>query len=600
MSASSFCRVVLGIVFGAGVAACGGSDPGPGNVDGGAIDAPAVPDAALGTPDAAPDMAGPLYAPDHIVEVQIDMAAADWTTMRNQTRQFPQLLEGNCLAQPFPSPFTKFPAAITIDGTHFDMVAVHKKGFLGSLSTEKPSIKVDFNDFIAGQKYLGLGKITLNNAHQDPSYIRQCLTYPVFAAAGLKAPRCNFAHVRVNGEDLGLYVNVETYGDTWLSHNYADGSGNLYEGTLSDFRTDFVNTFDPKTNGSTADRSDLQPIVSILETASDAQLVAQLSSLVDMDEFFTYWATEIITGHWDGYANNLNNFYIYHDPTSGKIEFLPYGADATFSPNHPFGPGGNGTQTPPNAVAAKGLLARRLYLNAATRGLYLSKLHTLLDSAWNETTLLQEIDRMALLVTPLADAGDGVWPAAVQEVRNFVTNRRSVLDAELGAGTPNWTYPLGGSPCLTQIGTVSGTFTASWGTINSPNPFMQGGGTIDLVESGSTIGLNPIGAEAGPDPNPTPGAPEGPHPVVQLIGQRADGKIMVVAFSVYPSLYVAGTTVDLNLFSAYGVVYRFDPATMSATQDGVVIGTIHFNQAGSSSGAAVSGTFTGDVDMWNP
>jgi spore coat protein CotH len=147
-----------------------------------------------------------------------------------------------------------------------------QEGLLGSLSTSKPSIKVDFGHYIAGQSYLGMNKITLNNSVQDPSYLRQCLTYPVFAAAGIAAPRCNFAHVRVNSEDLGLYVNVETFDDgNFLDHHFANGDGNLYEGTLSDFRGDYVNTFDPKTNSSTADRSDLQPIAQALANAKDTR-----------------------------------------------------------------------------------------------------------------------------------------------------------------------------------------------------------------------------------------------------------------------------------------------------------------------------------------
>jgi hypothetical protein len=252
--------------------------------------------------------------------------------------------------------------------------------------------------------------------------------------------------------------------------------------------------------------------------------------------------------------------------------FLPYSADATMTPNHPFGPQGSTLQIPPNAVAAKGTLARRLYLDAATRGLYLSRLTSLLDTAWDETALNHEIDRMTLLLAPLADKGDGV-AAAVDQVRSFVMTRRQVIDDELGLGTPNWQYPPPGDPCLMTIGTASGTFDTTWGTINSPTPFMTGSGTIMLVESGSTIALSQIGAEAGPDPNPTPGAPEGPHPVVQMIGQRTDGRFNVVAFSMYPALFLPASTVKLDLFSAYGAVYTFDPSTMGATQDGFVIGS---------------------------
>ncbi|MEZ4463884.1 MAG: hypothetical protein R3F43_05020 [bacterium] len=34
---------------------------------------------------------------------------------------------------------------------------------------------------------------------------------------------------------------------------------------------------------------------------------------------------EAITGHWDGYAGNANNYYFYDDPTSGLVELHALG-----------------------------------------------------------------------------------------------------------------------------------------------------------------------------------------------------------------------------------------------------------------------------------
>ena len=146
-------------------------------------------------PDAYVDLSGPVFEPDHIVDVAITMAPADWDALRMQTRTIASIIEGDCLAQPAPSPFTTFHAAITIDGTTFPDVGIKKKGFLGSLDPTKPSLKVKLDEYVAGPEYLGLEKLTLNNSHQDPSFVRQCVAYQVFAAAGIVVPRCNFAHV---------------------------------------------------------------------------------------------------------------------------------------------------------------------------------------------------------------------------------------------------------------------------------------------------------------------------------------------------------------------------------------------------------------------
>src|SRR5690606_12426430 len=98
---------------------------------------------------------------------------------------------------------TYFPARVTIDGAVIDNVGVRKKGFLGSLLMGRPSLKLRLDELVPGQRHAGLDRLTLNNNRQDGSRIRQCLAYARFRAAGVPAPRCNFARVTVNGESLG-------------------------------------------------------------------------------------------------------------------------------------------------------------------------------------------------------------------------------------------------------------------------------------------------------------------------------------------------------------------------------------------------------------
>ncbi len=131
-------------------AACSGDD------DGGAGgDADAGPDA-----DGGPGEDDALFAPDHLLEVEIVMADADWDELRAQTRTFFDIFGGDCLADPFESPFTYFRADITVDGDEYPQVGLRKKGFLGSLSEEKPSLKVKLDEYVPGQEIRGKDKLT--------------------------------------------------------------------------------------------------------------------------------------------------------------------------------------------------------------------------------------------------------------------------------------------------------------------------------------------------------------------------------------------------------------------------------------------------------
>ena len=80
------------------LAACGGDDDGgAGGPDGG-------PDQ-----DAGPDLTDELFDPERLLEVEIELAEADWAELRGQTRSILDVLGGgDCLAQPFESQSSGF------------------------------------------------------------------------------------------------------------------------------------------------------------------------------------------------------------------------------------------------------------------------------------------------------------------------------------------------------------------------------------------------------------------------------------------------------------------------------------------------------------
>lgn len=560
------------------LAACGGGSSAPPGVDA-SVDATAAPDAYV-------DPSAPFFEPDHIVEVSITMAPADWNAMRVQTRTIGSVIEGHCLAQPALDPFTDFQAQVTIDGTTLPQVGIHKKGFFGSLDSTKPSLKLTLDQVVANQEYLGLKKITLNNSHQDPAYVRQCLAYETFAAAGIVVPRCNFAHVHVNGTDMGVYVNVETIDKRLIKKRYTDATGTLYEGTLSDFRTNWIGTFDPKAgSGSSAD---LQPLADVLETASDTTLPAALAPYLDLDRFMTFWAMEVITNHWDGYDNDHNNFFVYKDPSTGKLDFIPWGPDATFQPGVTFG--AIGSTNGPVAVTANGILPNRLFAIPAQRQQFLDKERSLLAGVFDETYALARIDHMEGLIAPIADPVQGTaWHTDLAAVRQFINGRRTQLTTALDAG-PTWTDPLPGYPCLDVKAHVTGTFSTTYGTLGAQNPFTTGSGTMTLTINGVATALTPVGATAGTD------AQSG-NATIQVFGVRAtDNHIIAISMAMPPSRF-APRTADLGFFDASGAVFDFDPATNTGTTIGFMLGSLPLTKASPTSSAQVAGSFDSNADL---
>ncbi len=81
-----------------------------------------------GAPDE--DLSDLLFDPATIVEVEIEMAPADWDLVRNEVRDISGLFESPCLQEPFYSNYTFKPAAVTVNRERFEQAGVRKKGFL--------------------------------------------------------------------------------------------------------------------------------------------------------------------------------------------------------------------------------------------------------------------------------------------------------------------------------------------------------------------------------------------------------------------------------------------------------------------------------------
>lgn len=392
-----------------------------------------------GTPDTG---SAAFFDPDRVIEIAITMAPADWERLRRQATDEEEVLGGDCLAQPFPDVYTWFRGSVTVDGETMDDVGIRKKGFLGSLDDVRPSLKIKLDEYAPGQELFGLTRLTLNNAIQDDSFLHQCISYDLFAAAGVPAPRCGFVRVAVNGDDLGLYVNVESIDKRFLRGHFDSDEGNLYEGTFSDFRPRWMGTFEKKTNEEDTDRSDLDAIRTAAE-APDASLEDALAGVIDLDRFLSMWAVEVLLYHWDGYAGSANNFWLYRDPSSGLFTFIPWGTDSTFEND------GLGADSP-MSVYAGGILARRLFLGP-TRHLYIDRLDQLLATIWDEQAILGEMDRMQALIAPVLEvAGMPVRRAAesADDARRMVRRRRAAILDERADMPADWTPAPLHSPCI--------------------------------------------------------------------------------------------------------------------------------------------------------
>ncbi|HEY5958482.1 MAG TPA: CotH kinase family protein, partial [Polyangiaceae bacterium] len=540
----------------------------------------------LGGAPSVNDPEARYFAADHVVEVSIQLSTEDWDGLRKERRSLNDIILGtDCQSQPFASPFTWKHADVTIDGTTLKDVGVRKKGFLGSLDEARPSLKIATDQF-TDQDLHGVSDFTLNNLRQDPTVVSECLGFQFFARAGLIASRCNFAHVLVNGSDLGVFAHVEPIKKPFLRRHFSSDAGDLYEGTLSDFRDGWLGTFDPKTSNTDATKAVLVPIITAAH-ASEGELIEQLHHVIDVERFATFWATETAIAHVDGYSRNTNNFYVYRDPGTGLASLIPWGADTLFG-----NADSSAKSSDPIGKYTQGALANALYSSAEGRKFLLLALSVVLEQYWKEDELLAEAQRMAALVRPLLTPAQlsGV-DAAQTNLYAFIGERRAALTAAI-ANPPARAVTLRAPACLKSIGTVKGSFATTWGTVGSANPFASGKGTLDVTFNGTLWQNLPgyVGAVAGLNPDSTADQDS----QVAVAALRTDGMVSIMAFGFDSAKAVPGS-LTLDLVTTPGILLQMDPKNTTASSVvGVVLGgTLEFEQVGVTDGAKVQGNFSG-------
>lgn len=526
------------------------------------------------TPDAGsdldPDPEFDLYPQSELLQIDITLDEDEWAALKQQGRSINDVFSG-CTTEAFA--YTKYKASVRVGKHSFDNVSVRKKGYLGSISTYRPSLRIDLDEFVHDQSLGGSKAITLNNSNSDRSYAAQCLSYAQFAAAGIPAPRCGFAEVHVNGESLGVYVSVEPVKKPFLRDHFGNDEGDLYEGGGgSDFRADLLKNLEKKTNEDEPAAPELQALADALLLPDD-QLLPALEPLLDVDEFLRFWAVETLVAHWDGYSGDLNNFFVYIDPAKGRrLRFIPWGTDNAYEDRHPFLPVGEW----PRSAYAWSRLPRRLYALEETRTRYRAILREELSEHWDEAALNAKIDAMAGV------AKESVDLAAVETLHKFIDGRRTALMAELDTSAKPWSIderlPAQCRPDAQSSLSVS--FNTTWGDLASTTAFVN---TASGKVQGTELKPMYVIAAAGSSVDPA-----APGKALRITVGNPDGSFTLFQFQLGVPTLTPGE-LKLHGFEVFGYVLT------GATKDGMVkIQTVGFIGKGSITFDAI-GTNMGDV-----
>jgi hypothetical protein len=207
----------------------------------------------------------------------------------------------------------------------------------------KKSFKISFNTYQPGRKWHDLKKMNLNGEHNDPTICRSKLSWDLLRSVNVPAPRSNHVRIYINGNYYGLYINVEHINADFVKSRYGNRDGNLYKclypadlkflGTNPDlYKTEYWGrrAYELKTNEELDDYTGLANFIEILNNSGDPEFKCRLYEVFNVYDYLKVMAVDVLIGNWDGYIYNKNNYYLYHNSSSGKFEYIPYDLDNTW------------------------------------------------------------------------------------------------------------------------------------------------------------------------------------------------------------------------------------------------------------------------------
>ncbi|NPV41075.1 MAG: CotH kinase family protein [Anaerolineae bacterium] len=329
-------------------------------------------------------------------------------------------------------------AAVTFNGESWEHVGFRLKGNSSLRSTwgsgsYKLPFRLDFDQFeddfpaTFDQRFYGFKKLTFSSNFSDSSYLRETVAADIFRAAGVPSAQTGFYAVYVDyGEGplyFGLYTAVEAVDDTLIQTQFERNDGNIYKpsGSAATFKAGTFNEqqYGKENNEDEADYSDVQALLDTLNSdlrlTDAAEWRSNLEKVFDVDNFLNWLAANSIMSNWDTYGSMAHNYYLYHNPISGQLVWIPWDNNQSISSRGGMGGGGGrdaGEGQPGGQTASIGHentgenwpLISYLLADETYHAEYLQAVKDVLEKGFDLKELTAEINDLHAMIAPYVEA----------------------------------------------------------------------------------------------------------------------------------------------------------------------------------------------------
>jgi hypothetical protein len=275
---------------------------------------------------AATDNWPEVFDPNVLRTLNLQMTGQDWDFIRKDLTE------------------TYRPGWLNADGETPIYVAIRRKSSRALPSESNPikvGLKIDINEYVDGQAWHGLTKLSLENG-TDSGVVEEGLAWAMHRMAGapmngFAVAYANWVRVNMNGQYIGVYLNAEQRDKQALRQRgiWSGGSTWLYEQTTLGALLEDGDPASPAIGHLCYSPFKAKSEGGACRTPSDAVLATDLPAWLDMEAFLTYCAVEALVDDKDGLCDHNNNSFFVDVSTSRMAAgerrvYMPWDLDTVF------------------------------------------------------------------------------------------------------------------------------------------------------------------------------------------------------------------------------------------------------------------------------
>lgn len=291
----------------------------------------------------------------------------------------------------------------------------------------KKSLKLKFDSIAFAN---GRDVLNFNAEYYDKTFMRQYLATRLFKESGHPCFSTEHARLYLNGKYLGLYLNVENMDAEFLSANGLDPKGNLYkatkDGACLSVHDDPYTHWEKKTNAPN-DRDDLVELINNLNNIPDSEYYQFAMDNLNYDRMVNILAMNMLLSNGSTY---YHNYYMYHDPSSGKWSMLPWDMDKTFTNYSAWFPYDYSSPAwmPDNSYMERAILCPPIFEDIKARVNYLGSTIFNKNHIWPIMDSLKNVLQQSV-VEDMTDDGVGIgeFNEAIEKEKAFAEQRFGIL-----------------------------------------------------------------------------------------------------------------------------------------------------------------------------